>query len=315
MRDRERRGWRSRTSRYIAGALLMLAALALPAPPGGAAQTDARVDRAVKLIAEGSYGEAIQLLDAVLAESDDDWEAHYQKGRALGLRGDMQAALPSLLRALELRPGMAHAHELAAVAAWETGQRSLAWDQVALAYLGGGDVEGLIQRMAAIAPPPADFLERLSAPRVIVAPLDLQEIEARAETPFNRNPLERADPSRSGVPESVQGRELVQESWADLRRVHRQFQASIAASPAYGLVLDERLAEYRLRIAVDELSADPPRSLAGYLELIAVESGAVGYRRAFSLRQIGAAGELRGQIELIVADLEAWLRKLRADTQ
>lgn len=315
MRDHERRWRRSRTTRLVAGALLLLAAVAIPAPCVGAAQDDVRVDRAAKLIQQGSYDEAIRLLDAVLADSDEDWEAHYQKGRALGLRGDMQAALPSLLRALELRPGMAHAHELAAVAAWETGQRPLAWDQVILAYMGGGDVEGLIQRMAAIATPPADFLERLSAPRVIVGPLDLQEIEMRAETPFNRNPLERADPSRSGIPDPVQGRELARESWADLRRVHRQFQASIAASPAYGLVLDERLAEYRLRIAVDELSADLPRSLAGYLELIAIESDVVGYRRAFELRQIAVAGELRGQVELIVADLEAWLRKLRADAQ
>ena len=48
-------------------------------------------------------------------------------------------------------------------------------------------------------------------------------------------------------------------------------------------------------------------------ELVARESGKVGYRRNFALRNIDAAGDLRGQIELMMDDMEAWLQGLRGE--
>lgn len=309
----------SRSSRF-AGLVMMAAATV--ATPGAAAltplhvrptslQDDIRVERAVKMIQQDRLAEAVQLLDAVLADSDDHWEAHYQRGRALGLRGAMEEALPALERALELRPGHAHAHELAALAAWETGRTVRAWDHIVHAYLGGAQVEELIGRMASIAAPPHDFLDRLAVPRVFVAPLDLEEIETRAERPFDRNPMARQDPGRSGVPEEVLGPELVREAWADLRRVHGEFERAIARSDHFGLVLDLDLAEYLLRVEVEELGERPPRRLEGRVSLVARESGRVGYARAVRLRQIEARGELQSQIGQLVAGMDAWLASIR----
>ena len=297
-------------------ALLVTHAVA-GAPPataqGQAADAFRRTKLAAKLIQEKRYGEALQELDRAIEQAPSYWEAHYQRGRALGLQGKMQEALSSLLRATELRPGMAHAHELAALAAWESGDHELAWSQIVNAFLAGGSVENIVRRWASQETPPADLVQRMSAPRVYVAPLDVQEIENRAELPFNRNPMAREDPSRSGVPADIQGRDRLREAWAELARVERQFRRSIQDSPVYGLVLDESQCEYILRIAVDELGEKPPRNMQGYLELVARESGKVGYRRNFALRNIDAAGDLRGQIELMMDDMEAWLQGLRGE--
>ena len=229
--------------------------------------------------------------------------------------GNMVEALPSLLRAAELNPGMAHAHELAAIAAWEAGEHETAWDQVILAHLAGADETARVQAMAAVEPPPADLMERITAPRVVVAPLDLEEIETRAEMPFDRNPMARADESVSGVPDAVAGRERVTEAYGDLARVQGVFREAISESRLYGLVLDPTQAEYVLRIAVDELGERPPRRMGGYLELLVAGSGVSAYRRNFDLRQIEALGEVHNQVGLLIDDLEAWLRDLREKEQ
>lgn len=286
-------------------------------------ETDERLARAAVLAQEGHLDDALEELDAVIAAEPDLWEPHYQRGRTLGLAGQLGEASISLLRAAELNPGAAAVHQLAAVAAWGAGDSEVAWDQVILAYLAGADVTSQIQRMAQAGPPPDDFQQRVTVPRVHVLDVDLTEIETRAGGPFDRNnqargntPSPTGEPvnqNRSGTPADVLGRELVQESLADLRAVERQFRESMAASHVYGLVIDAALAEYELRIAVDELAERPPRKMVGYLELVARESGVVGYRRNIELTDISAGGLLRGDVELIIDELESWLRKLQAE--
>ncbi len=306
-----------------AGALALVLIAAALVPAAQSEDTRERMARAAQLAQADRLPDALAELDAAIAAEPNWWEAHYQRGRTLGLMGQLSEAVSSLLRAAELNPGAPHVHQLAAVAAWGAGDSEVAWDQVILAYLSGGDVTSQIQRMAQAGPPPDDFQERVMAPRVYVPELDLTEIETRAEGPFDRNVMARGNtPSptglpvnenRSGIPAGILGRELVQETLADLRSVERQFRESIADSRAYGLVVDPELAEYELRIAVDELAERPPRAMSGYLELVARESGVVGYRRHIELADIAAGGVLRGEVELIVDELESWLRKIRAE--
>lgn len=292
-------------------AVLLVGASVSALATAGLQDAAVRVERAAKFITEKRYADAARELQQALADEPEFWEAHYQMGRMLGLRGDMEGALPWLLESVELHPGFAHGHELAAIAAWEAGERQTAWDQIILAFHAGADVAARIRTMAAVESPPEDFQERISAPRVLIAPLDLEEISWGSEIPFDRNPLSRDDPSRSGVPDEVRGRELTMEVAADLQRVRRQFAASLARSTSWGVVLDPSLSEYVLRISVQRLDDEPPRSMRGTLELVASQSGETGYRRAFDLRAIGSSGELLGQIEVLVDHLEAWLRQLR----
>ncbi len=297
----------------VLGAItISLAVEPLGAEAAQSSRAVSRTERAVKYISDNRPTEALKELDLAIEDDPEYWEAHYQRGRLLGQMQRMDEALPSLLRATELNPAMAHAHELAAIAAWETDEYEVAWDQVIQAHLGGAQVEERIQRMAGVRPPPDDFMERITAPRGFVLPLDLEEIQTRAELPFDRNAQVRDDENRSGIPENILGRDLAIETAAEQVDVLTAFSNALADSRVYGVVSDPRLAEYMLRISVDELAERPPRRMEGFLDLVGRESGISGYRTAFTFRDIGSKGVLRGEIARLVDDMGDWLRKLRA---
>ncbi len=140
--------------------MVTVAAISVPLAWASAAQsqdTREHLARASLMAQENRLPEALEELDAAIEAEPDLWEAHYQRGRTLGLMGQLDEAVSALLRAAALNPGAAHVHQLAAVAARGAGDNQTAWDQLILAYLAGGDVTAQIQRMASSGPPPDDF--------------------------------------------------------------------------------------------------------------------------------------------------------------
>lgn len=305
-------GW----SRGIAVTVVLTTAMLVVAVPPAAAQGRAEAtrltDQAQKLIQENRLSEALQVLERATGVDPEYWEAHYQKGRTLGLLDRMSEALDALVRAAELNPGHAHTHHLAWLAAYKIGDYDTAWDQAIRASLAGIDMNAKFLEMFHASAPPEDFELRIRAPRVFVADVDAAEIEARSELPFNRNPMTGGFGTLTGRPDEMQGSDRFRESAADLLRVQRITRAALSRSPYFGVVLQAEQADYALQLSVDLLTDQAPRRMEGYLRLIDLSSGESAYYRTVEFRDIATATLLHGELERYVDDLEEWLRERSA---
>lgn len=302
-------------NRTRAGILTSAAAwlLAIGLPVAAQAQepdTEAAIElteRATELIREERLGEALSLLEQAIAADDEYWEAHYQQGRVYGMREDFLLARDALLRAAELNPGHAHTHRLAWEAAWRLGDYDNAWDQAIRASLAGVDMNQRFLEMYGVSDPPEDFEQRIQAPRIYVAGVSLDEIEARAQLPFNRNPASGGIGTISGRPAYTEGMNRANENAFNLWRLRNNVRDAVFRAPYLGSVIDLELADYVLGISVDALGEAVPVWMEGYLRLYDAESGEVVYFTPLELRDISSETILFGEIERKVVDLQQWM--------
>ena len=262
--------------------------------------------RAVELIAEERLPQALEELESAIAADPEYWEAHYQKGRVLGLLNRDLEARDALLTAAELNPGHAHTHYLAWLTAYAIMDYETAWDQAIRASLAGTDMNDKFLQMYAESEPPADFAARVRAPRVFVAEVDTREIFARAELPFNRNPLAGA-PQIEDRSSDVAGVERVQERAFDLMRVQRFMRDALSDSLLFGVVLQPNRAKYGMVISVDAIESNAPVGIEGYVRLFDAESGDVVFHRPLLLRDITSVAVMHGELARFVNLLELWV--------
>ncbi len=263
--------------------------------------------RGVELIVEERASQALEELESAIVADPEYWEAHYQKGRALGLLNRDAEARDALLKAAELNPGHAHTHYLAWLTAYALMDYETAWDQAIRASLAGTDMNDKFLQMYAESEPPADFAARVRAPRVYVADVDTREIFARAELPFNRNPLAGA-PDIEDRPSDVAGVERVQERAFELMLVQRFMREALSDSLFFGVVLQPDRARYGMVISVDSIERNAPVSIEGYVRLFDAESGDVVYHRSLDLHDITSRAVLNGELKRFVNELELWVR-------
>lgn len=277
-------------------------------------------ERAAKLIQADRLNEALELLEQALQENDRYWEAHYQRGRALGLRGEFAAARDALLRAAALNPGHGHTHRLAAVAAIRIEDWGTAWDQAINATLAGEDMNQVFFQLYEASEVPANFETRIQAARVFVGRPDASEVEARAELPYNRNPKAAEGPGRGGVgtisgrPADVMGRERLQERIADIDRMQRLVRELLIEHPRFGVVLEPEQADLILGISIDELGETAPVRMEGYLRLYDTVSGEAVYYREIELRDITQEAMMHGELTRYFEDLGKWVATWKSET-
>ena len=264
-----------------------------------------------KLIGEERLREAIQELDNAIQADADYWEAHYQKGRALGLLERYLEARDALLIAAELNPGHAHTHYLAWLASSRISDYENAWDQAIRASLVGMDMNDKFMEMFYESEPPVDFAPRVRAPKIYVTEIDTGEVSARAEQPFNRNPMSGGDPTLSGRSSDIMGVDRVLERQLELRRVQRLMREELSDSPYFGVVLRPERAKYGMVIAVDAIGETPPVELETYIRLLDIETGETAYNRRLMFRDMTAETVLYGEIKRFVVELELWLETAR----
>jgi len=296
-----------------AGALLLSVAparrVAAESPPQNPAAAVRQIEEAVKLIGENRLREALQALNRAIAANDEYWEAHYQRGRVLGLLDRWQESRDALLRATELNPGHGHAHRLASIAATNVEDWDSAWDQAIKAQLAGEDMRDAFLQMYHLAPPPDDFGIRINAATVFVADVDSSVALADIELPTNFNPQAPASAgARSGRGAQLED-SAVNQSTLDLIRLQRSMRGSLAESPRLAVVLDPGRAKYILAISITDISAQEPRSASGYFRLIDIASREVIYRSNIDFADISATTAIAGKLRRYVTDLTAWLEK------
>jgi len=291
-------------------ALLITASVVAAIAPAAAAQDTERAaeltDRAAELIRENRLGEALELLDQAIAADEAFWEAYYQQGRVYGMREDFLMARHVLLQASELNPGHAHTHRLAWEAAYRMEDYENAWDQAIRASLAGIDMNQWFLEMYGKSDPPEDFEQRINAPRIYVAGVALDDVEARNQLPFNRNPQTGGIGTISGRPAYAEGINRANENAFNLQRVRNSVREAVFRAPYLGTVLDLELADYVLGITVESIGEATPVTMEGYLRLYDASTGEAVYFTPLRLRDISSDALLYGEIQRRVVDLQQW---------
>lgn len=258
------------------------------------------------MMGEERMSEALATLERAIEADQEYWEAYYQRGRALGLTDRYDEALADLLRAGQLNPGHGPTHAAAFLAAYRLEDYPIAWDQAIRASLAGQNMNDFFMELYQRSEVPEDFELRIQAKKVFVADPRIDEIEARAELPFNRNPESGGIGTISGRPDYVMGSDRVKESAADIMRVHRFLREALSEAARFGVVLQPEWADYVLIISIDEIGEQPPRYLNGYLRLYERNNDDPIYYRTISLRDISTETILHGEISRFINDLEKW---------
>lgn len=300
---------RQTAARIAVGAFLLLVVAAVSAIAAQQQDTEKAVEltaRATELIKENRLAEASVLLEQAVEADDAYWEAYYQHGRIFGMREDFLMARHMLLKASELNPGHASTHRLAWEAAYRIGDYENAWDQAIRASLAGMDMNQWFLEMYGKSDPPEDFELRINSPRIYVSGVDISEIEARNQLPFNRNPATGGIGTISGRPAYAEGVNRANENAFNLVLVRNSLREAVFRAPYLGTVLDLELADYVLAISVDALSETEPVRMEGYLRLYDASTGESVYFTTLNLRDISSESFLFGEMQRRVVDLQKW---------
>jgi hypothetical protein len=276
--------------------------------PQNAATVRATED-AARLIQENRLQESLETLDRAIDADADYWEAHYQRGRALGLMSRWQESRDALLRATELNPGHGHSHLLASLAAINIDDWDTAWDQAIKAQLAGEDMTQSLLSLYQMSPPPDDFAIRISAATVFVADIDTTTAAADIELPTNFNPnAATGTGERQGRASDLEDSAINQSS-LDLIRLQRAMRTALAESPRLAVVLDPGRAKFILAIQLTDISTSQPNSASGYFRVIDIEKREVVYRQPIDIENLGSMPLIVGKLRRYVTDLAAWLAK------
>ena len=306
-------------SRTFIGIAAVALLLAMPSVAAGAAQQGAReaaraTEQAIKLAEANRLADALQQLDRAIAADGEHWEAHYQRGRLLGLLDRWQESRDALVVAAQLNPGHGHTHRLASMAAAQVSDWETAWDQAIKAQISGEDMRQVLLDMYHQSPPPDDFAIRINAAPVFVAAAEDSDARAQVELPTDFNPEGSGGALRSGRA-THQEDSALNASGLDLIRLVRQMRSAIAESNRFAVVLQPERAKFILAISITDIESGPDsgrtsgRSASGYLRLIDIASREVVYRSNIDFADISATTDIAGKLRRYVIDLSAWMEK------
>lgn len=271
----------------LAPATTSRASAAGPQSQDAAAQkaVDGRLASAVGMLKAGGDAEALELLAVVAAEEPDNAPAHFWHGVALGRAGREADAQHEFLLAAALSPGMGPAHRMAAVASLNLSDYPRAWDQVVIAARTGAAVDDIVAALQAVSEPPADWLDRIAAPRLYVEPADVTGVLATRSFVADSRPVGRdstgvtpgigiqtseavtngdipynitSDSPGGGMTSGAELRDTgVQRLRANQDRIvemMRQMRDTLAHRAGLGLASQPADADYRLRLEIHELA-------------------------------------------------------------
>lgn len=258
-----------------------------------------------KLVEAGRFQQALEALDLAIEEDPEYPMAHFVRAYALNGLSQTAEARDAFLKAAELSPGWAQAHQMAAVLSARTGQFETAWNQAIRAHQAGADVARLMEQLAQAAQGPEDLAQQLNAPTIFVAEADTTKAEAHTDNPFGVEELDEDTNERAaalGV-----GLRRILDSQGEIYRVVWQTRSSLAASPTFALVPRADMARYLLVVEVDELGPNPnDREMKGYITILDARDGEEVYRQPIELGNIASASEVRAEIERYTLYLERW---------
>jgi len=279
-----------------------------PAFAQGSAAEQAEAAR--RLIAARQFERALEQLDTIIQQNPTYALAPYLRGMALGNLGREHEALEAFIAAAELNPGWGEAHRLATVAAINTRNLPVAWEQAIKAYQSGTDIAESLNRLLAMERAPSDLDTQLTAARIYVMPLNTEKLAAKQENPWGVDVIGGGargaiiDPFNTSATRATNvGGEQITRSQSSFFNLLMQTRRSLASSRYFGVVPQQEMAQYLMVIEVDELAGG---ALEGYIKLYDARSGEEAYRRVLKLRNIDSLAELNADIERYINYMEEW---------
>ena len=271
-------------------------ALAFVAPALASALVSQQAEASAQLTEQGRLAFVNRQFDVALSDLNKAIEAdasnpsaHYYRGLVLGNLGREREALDAFLKAAELNPGWGEAHRMAAVAALNTSNLPIAWEQAVKAYQAGADISESINQLLALEKAPGNLDDQLDAARVFVGGFDTSV--------FDR------DGSRMGA------KAILAQAAADLFSFQQAARETLSESAAFGLVQRQESAQYIMMFEIEFLTdtlTGSPRRLRGVLRLVDARSGETVDRRRIDFDDINSLGYLNREWRRIVGLMEEW---------
>ncbi|MFQ5744119.1 MAG: tetratricopeptide repeat protein [Acidobacteriota bacterium] len=333
-----------RSPLLLVGISVLMGLAILAAPPASADMKKAQkhLAKGVEELQKGNAEKGLREFEKAIKEEPKLAVAHFYAGMASGQLRKYAQAFEHFVDAAELSPGYGEAHKQATITAFYQGKYEDSWEQAILASQAGIDMAQAFTELRGKADPPADFEQRLQAPRVLIGDVDIEALTGRdsslisgrqavrgaedikadergggvggdpvtgaagaASDPFSGADRIARPRAQFGLPS---GASLAGQLQGELSGVARQFGMALLRSPGFGVVPKAELATYVLRIKVDDVGEDEPRLLVGFVKLLDPESGAELYSRPLELRNISSVSDLRNDIDRYVGYMEQWLR-------
>lgn len=332
--------------------MLLCTGLLTPALSSATALTQSSAvhltERAARLVDEGSYRLAVRELERAIAVDESYPRAYYVLGFARGRLGEHAAAVTAFLAAVRLRPAWGEAHRMAAMAAANSGQIAVAWEQAIRAHQTGVDMATVLAALADVSDPPRDLETQLAAPRVVLGALDLSRFEGFNDNPFGRETrtgnssigLARGQPasesSRNLTETETQapgerragwatqtGAPMVAETTADMAFMMAELKRGLVESMEIGLVSDPDKAQYQIVVEVHNVArsgtdrtggqavSTEPRWLEGSVRIRSLATGEEVLRRPLRLTDLRSGATLRGEMAVYVRLLARWVTELQ----
>ena len=271
-------------------------ALAFVAPTLASALVSQQAEASAQLTEQGRLALVNRQFDIALSDLNKAIEAdasnphaHYYRGLVLGNLGREREALDAFLKAAELNPGWGEAHRMAAVAALNTSNLPIAWEQAVKAHQTGADISESINQLLALEKAPGDLDDQLAAARVFVGGFDTSV--------FDR------DGSRMGA------KAILAQAAADLFSFQQAARETLSESAAFGLVQRQESAQYIMMFEIEFLTDTlngSPRRLSGVLRLVDARSGETADRRRINFADISSLSYLNREWRRIVGLMEEW---------
>ena len=271
-------------------------ALVFAAPALATALVSQQAEASAQLTEQGRLAFVNRQFDVALSDLNKAIEAdasnphaHYYRGLVLGNLGREREALDAFLKAAELNPGWGEAHRMAAVAALNTSNLPIAWEQAVKAYQAGADISESINQLLALEKAPGDLDDQLAAARVFVGGFDTSV--------FDR------DGSRMGA------KAILAQSAADLFSFQQTARETLSESAAFGLVQRQESAQYIMMFEIEFLTDTlngSPRRLSGVLRLVDARSGETADRRRINFADISSLSYLNREWRRIIGLMEEW---------
>ena len=271
-------------------------ALAFVAPALASALVSQQAEASAQLTEQGRLALVNRQFDVALLDLNKAIEAdasnphaHYYRGLVLGNLGREREALDAFLKAAELNPGWGEAHRMAAVAALNTSNLPIAWEQAVKAHQAGADISESINQLLALEKAPGDLDDQLAAARVFVGGFDTSV--------FDR------DGSRMGA------KAILAQAAADLFSFQQAARETLSESAAFGLVQRQESAQYIMMFEIEFLTDTlngSPRRLGGVLRLVDARSGETADRRRINFADISSLSYLNREWRRIIGLMEEW---------
>ena len=271
-------------------------ALAFVAPALASALVSQQAEASAQLTEQGrlalvnrQFGVALSDLNKAIEADASNPHAHYYRGLVLGNLGREREALDAFLKAAELNPGWGEAHRMAAVAALNTSNLPIAWEQAVKAHQTGADISESINQLLALEKAPGDLDDQLAVARVFVGGFDTSV--------FDR------DGSRMGA------KAILAQAAADLFSFQQTARETLSESAAFGLVQRQESAQYIMMFEIEFLTDTlngSPRRLSGVLRLVDARSGETADRRRINFADISSLSYLNREWRRIIGLMEEW---------